>query len=64
MLKRFESERMAQKNYQKGYHVGRITRGVKQKPWLHDELNVLQLDFVDRTVVKIAGEFKKHCFKK
>lgn len=46
------------KNYQKGYHVGRITRGVKEKPWSHDELNVLQLDLFDRTVVKIAGKKK------
>lgn len=45
------------KNYQKGYHVGRISRGVKEKPWSHDDLNVLQLDLFDRTVVKIAGEW-------
>lgn len=44
------------KNFQKGYHVGRNTRGVKEKPWSHDDLNVLQLDLFDRTVVKIAGE--------
>lgn len=45
------------KNNQKGYHVGgRIQGGWKQKPWSHDELNVLQLDLFDRTVVKIAGE--------
>lgn len=44
------------KNYQKGYHVGRISRGVKEKPWSHDDLNVLQLDLFDRTVVKIGGE--------
>jgi hypothetical protein len=44
------------KNYQKGYHVGRFTRGVKEKPWSHDDLNVLQLDLFDRTVVKIAGK--------
>lgn len=44
------------KNYQKGFHVGRSSRGVKEKPWSHDELNVLQLDLFDRTVVKIAGE--------
>lgn len=40
-----------------GYHrVLRSSRGLKEKPWQHDELNVLQLDFVDRHVVKIAGE--------
>lgn len=47
------------KNYQKGYHVGRNPRGVKEKPWCHDDLNVLQLDLFDRTVVRIAGEFYK-----
>jgi hypothetical protein len=46
------------KNYQKGYHVGRTVRGVKEKPWSHDDLNVLQLDLFDRTVVKIAGKDK------
>lgn len=44
------------KNYQKGYHVGRHQRGVKEKPWSHDDLNVLQLDLFERTVVKIAGK--------
>lgn len=44
------------KNYQKGFHVGRNTRGVKEKPWSHDDLNVLQLDLFERTVVKIAGK--------
>lgn len=44
------------KNYQKGYHVGRYLRGVKEKPWSHDDLNVLQLDLFERTVVKIAGK--------
>lgn len=47
---------MAGKNYQQGYHVGRHLRGVKDKPWSHDDLNVLQLDLFERTVVKIAGE--------
>ena len=47
---------MERKNFQKGYHVGRMIRGVKEKPWLHDDLNVLQLDLFDRTVVKIAGK--------
>lgn len=47
---------MDRKNFQKGYHVGRVVRGVKEKPWLHDDLNVLQLDLFDRTVVKIAGK--------
>lgn len=32
------------------------SRRLKEKPWQHDELNVLQLDFVDRHVVKIAGK--------
>jgi hypothetical protein len=44
------------KKFPKGYHVGRVQQGWKQKPWSHDELNVLQLDMFDRTVVKIAGE--------
>lgn len=44
------------KNYQKGFLVGRNTRGVKLKPWSHDDLNVLQLDLFERTVVKIAGK--------
>lgn len=48
--------RMDGKNYQKGYHVGRNPRGIREKPWSHDELNVLQLDMFDRTVVKIAGK--------
>ena len=56
MPKRKENNNMAGKNYQNGHHVGRITRGVKEKPWVHDELNVLQLDLFDRTVVKIAGK--------
>jgi hypothetical protein len=54
--KRNKQTRMDGKNYQKGYHVGRNTRGVKEKPWSHDDLNVLQLDMFDRTVVKIAGK--------
>lgn len=49
---------MDRKNYQKGYHVGRSSRGIKDKPWSHDDLNVLQLDLFDRTVVKIAGKDK------
>lgn len=44
------------KSYQQGYHLRRTTRGVKEKPWIHDQLNVLQLDLFDRTVVKIAGK--------
>lgn len=44
------------KNYKQGFHVARNSRGVKDKPWVHDDLNVLQLDLFDRTVVKIAGK--------
>lgn len=48
---------MDRNNYPGGYHrVLRSSRGLKEKPWHHDELNVLQLDFVDRHVVKIAGK--------
>lgn len=46
------------KNYQKGFHIKRNPRGIKEKPWSRDDLNVLQLDLFDRTVVKIAGELK------
>lgn len=34
----------------------RSSRGLKEKPWVRDELNVLQLDFMDRHVAKIAGK--------
>lgn len=30
-------------------------RDIKEKPWTNDELNVLQLDTVDRVVYKTAG---------
>lgn len=44
------------RNYHKGHMVGRSPRGLKEKPWIHDDLNVLQLDMFDRTVIKIAGK--------
>lgn len=47
---------MDRNNYPGGFNrVFRSPRGLKEKPWQHDDLNVLQLDFVDRHVVKIAG---------
>ncbi|KAL7025334.1 hypothetical protein ACKWTF_013447 [Chironomus riparius] len=38
------------------HRVLRSSRGLKEKPWVRDELNVLQLDFMDRHVAKIADE--------
>ena len=38
------------------HRVLRSSRGLKEKPWVRDELNVLQLDFMDRHVAKIAGK--------
>jgi hypothetical protein len=46
---------MDDKNFPR-HRVCRNPRGLKDKPWVHDELNVLQLDFMDRHVVKIAGK--------
>lgn len=43
------------KNFPRSHGVFRNSRGLKEKPWTHDNLNVLQLDFMDRHVVKIAG---------
>lgn len=56
---------MERNNYPGGFNrVFRTPRGLKEKPWQHDDLNVLQLDFVDRHVVKIAGKIKVLIFKK
>lgn len=47
---------MAGKNYHQGFNVVRSPRGLKDRPWIHDDLNVLQLGLFERTVVRIAGE--------
>lgn len=36
--------------------VRRSPRDIKEKPWINDDLNVLQLDIVDRVVLKTAGK--------
>jgi hypothetical protein len=54
---------MDKNNFPGGHHrVFRTSRGLKQKPWQHDELNVLQLDFADRHVAKIAGKHAQSLF--
>lgn len=50
---------MEENSFQRHRLVLRSTRGLKEKPWTRDELNVLALDFMDRHVVKIAGKRMK-----